>query len=45
VRADLTGTLDDHEALGRELARLLESRGATELLQEAVQAVPPVSHP
>jgi len=45
VRGDLTGTLDDHEALGRELARLLESRGATELLQEAVQAVPPVSHP
>jgi hydroxymethylbilane synthase len=45
VRGDLTGSLDDPEALGRELAALLEGRGATELLQEATQAVPPVSHP
>jgi hydroxymethylbilane synthase len=45
VRGDVTGTLGDPDALGRELAVLLERRGATELLQEAVQGAPPVSHP
>jgi hydroxymethylbilane synthase len=45
VRGDLTGSLEDPDALGRELGALLERRGATELLQEAIQAAPPVSHP
>jgi len=44
VRGDLTGRLDAPEALGCELARLLERRGAVDLIRETAP-VPPLSHP
>lgn len=44
--ADLTGRLDEPEALGEDVARRLEQRGAADILREIPGAlVPPLTHP
>ena len=46
VRGDLTGDLDDPEALGRRLAEVLRRRGALDLLAEVSEAATPgLTHP
>ena len=46
VRGDLTGDVDDPEALGRRLADVLRRRGAMDLLAEVSEAATPgLTHP
>lgn len=45
VRADLTGDLDDPEALGRETADVLRSRGAGEILDDLDTPAPTITPP
>jgi hydroxymethylbilane synthase len=45
VRADLTGTSDEPEALGERVAELLLARGAREVLEEQAGAEPAPSPP
>ena len=46
VRADATGKVSDPEALGARVARMLDERGAGDILQSIPDAaVPRLSHP
>lgn len=45
VRADVTGGIDDPEALGREAAEILKSRGAGRILRDLDIRAPTVSPP